>query len=604
MMWRFVGWLILGLLTATLGLAQSSIQGRVQLGMQYYQQSDYARATEVFEGVLKDDPSNNTAYTYLFNGYVQLEQYEQAEKLAAQMAKRDRTEAMYEVDQAFALRKQGKESKALQQYDGLIKKLTANRGQLMMLANAFRMRGEFDYAIKVYQRARQLLGEPSSFALELADLFLATGQKSAMIDAYLDYLHAAPHQLNYVQNMLQSRLADEDYSLLRSVLLDGIQKRPDDLMLSELMIWFFVQQKDFEGAFVQARAMDRRLNENGSRILMLARSARENRAFAAAIDFYAYLIEKGPVHANYYEARFEVLEARQELLTERRADEVAWQSLAIGYETYIKEFPAQRNITLVKKGLARILAYELKQFEEAIALLETNIRAGGDRRLQAAVKLDLGDLYLLTDELWEAALTYGQVEKDFPNDPLGQEAKFRNARLSFYKGEFEWSQAQLDVLKASTSQRIANDALALSLLITDNLDLDTTVLPMQAFARAELLMFRQEYDSAHEAFEQVTVAYPGHGLTDEIWYRQARMFERQGKYEDAAARYEKILKQFEQDILGDDALFALAVLYAEKLNDRQKAMQLFQDLLIKYPDSTFTFEARRRFRALRGDKIN
>lgn len=601
---RFFSFFLFLLFASLTVAAQPGQLGRMQLGIQYYQQSEFERAAELLESVLESDPTNGTAYGYLYNSYIQLSQFEKAEKLAQNMAKRDGSQVLYVVDVAFALRKQGKESKALSQYDALVKKLLPNRGQIILLSNAFRSKGEYDYAILAYQKGRQLLGEPMAFAVEMAELYYATGQKAKLIDAYLDYLAAAPQQLGYVQNMLQARLDEADYDVLRAALLSSIQKRPDDIMLSELMIWFFVQQRDFQQAFYQARAIDRRMQENGNRILNLSRASVENKDYTAAIEMLQYLIDKGLNYMVYYDARYEILEAERLRLQGKLALEADWLALANKYEAYIDAFPQQRNILQMKQRLAAIYGYELKRFEEAVSLLEGGIQQGGDRRLLAEAKLELGDLYLLTDELWEAALTYGQVDKDFPNDPLGQEAKFRNARLSFYKGEFEWSQAQLDVLKASTSQRISNDALALSLLITDNLDLDTTILPMKAFAAAELLMFRKEYVQAHEAFEELLRAYPGHGLSDEVWLRQAEMYTKQGSYEQAAAKYESILKEFGEDILGDDALFLLAVMYQEHLQDATKAMALFQDLLIKYPDSTFTFEARRRYRMLRGDKIN
>jgi tetratricopeptide (TPR) repeat protein len=585
-------------------LGQPGPLGRLPLGIQYYQQSEFERAAELLAAVLEAEPSNNTAYGYLYNSYIQLSAFEKAEKVAQGMAKRDAGQVMYAVDIAFALRKQGKESKAIGQYDALVKRLLANRGQIILLANAFRARGEYDYAIISYQKGRQLLAEPMAFAIELAELFYATGQKAKLIAAYLDYLAAAPQQLGYIQNMLQARLEEADYDVLRAALLTAIQKRPDDIMLSELMIWFFVQQLDFQQAFYQARAIDRRMQENGNRILTLSRAAVENKDYTAAIEMLQYLIDKGPNYLVYYDARYEILEAERMRLQAGIAVAADWQALAAKYEAYITAFPQQRNILQMKQRLAMVYGYELKRLADAVELLEKAIAAGGDRHLVAAAKLDLGDMYLLTDELWEAALTYGQVEKDFPNDPLGQAAKFRNARLSFYKGEFEWSQAQLDVLKASTSQLISNNALALSLLISDNLDLDTTILPMKAFAAADLLLFRKEYTLAQAAFEAVVRDYPGHGLSDEIWLRQAEIFVKQGAYAAAAIKYEAILQSFGADILGDDALFLLAVLHADYLKDSPKAMSLFQDLLVKYPDSTFTFEARRRYRLLRGDKIN
>lgn len=583
--------------------AQSGIHN-LPLAVQFYQQAEYEKAAALLEDVLKSDPNNSSAYQYLYACHLQLKQFEKAEKLAAGMAKRDASQAAYEVDRAYAMRQQGEEKRAVQLYEGLLKKLGPNRGQIMMLTNAFRNRGENDYGIKCLTRGRQLLGEPFAFALELADLYQLTGQKALMVTAYLDYLALAPQQLGYVQNMLQSRLAEEDYELLRGVLLSGIQQRPDDLMLSELLVWFFVQQLDFETAFVQAKALDQRLNEQGRRMLSLARTANENKQYVAAALFFDYLIALGDRHPLYFEARYESLETRRLALSSKGASRAEWSQLATDLEGFLRDFPQHRQVLLVKKTYAKVLAYELQRFEEAVDLLELAVEGGGERRLMAAVKLDLGDLYLLTQANWEAALVYGQVEKDFPNDPLGQEAKFRNARLSFFKGEFEWSQAQLDVLKGSTTQKIANDALALSLLISDNLDLDTSILPMQAFAAVEMLLFRQEYAAAIVAMEQMLVDFPNHGLSDEVYFRLAQAQQRLGQPAKAAAWYNKLLESFGTDILGDDALFALAVLTEEQLGQAAEAAKLYERLLQQFPDSTFTFEARRRFRKMRGDNLN
>lgn len=584
-------------------LAQSGSQN-LPLAVQFYQQAAYEKAASLLEDVLKSDPNNASAYQYLYACHLQLRQFEKAEKLAAGMAKRDAGQASYEVDRAYAMRQQGEEKKSLQLYESLLKKLGPNRGQIIMLTNAFRNRGENDYAIKCLQRGRQLLVEPFAFALELTDLYQLTGQKALMVNAYLDYLAMAPQQLGYVQNMLQSRLAEEDYELLRGVLLSGIQQRPDDLMLSELLVWFFVQQLDFETAFVQAKALDQRMNEQGRRMMALARSANENKQYKAAALFYDYLIAQGERHPMYFEARYESLETRRLELGSRGAARAEWTQLATELSDFLRDFPQHRQVLLVKKTYARVLAYELQRFEEAVDLLEAAVEGGGERRLLASVKLDLGDLYLLTQANWEAALVYGQVEKDFPNDPLGQEAKFRNARLSFFKGEFEWAQAQLDVLKGSTTQKIANDALSLSLLISDNLDLDTTILPMQAFAAVEMLLFRQEYTAAIAGMEQLLADFPNHGLSDEVYFRLAQAHQRLGQPAKAAEWYNTLLEAFGTDILGDDALFALAVLTEEQLAQAAEAAKLYERLLQQFPDSTFTFEARRRFRKMRGDNLN
>ena len=89
---------------------------------------------------------------------------------------------------------------------------------------------------------------------------------------------------------------------------------------------------------------------------------------------------------------------------------------------------------------------------------------------------------------------YSQVEKDFKHEVIGQEAKFKKIKIDYYTGKFNWAQAQLNILKQSTSKLIANNAMELSLLISDNLNLDTTQLTLQIYANAELLIFQNKYN--------------------------------------------------------------------------------------------------------------
>ena len=57
-------------------------------------------------------------------------------------------------------------------------------------------------------------------------------------------------------------------------------------------------------------------------------------------------------------------------------------------------------------------------------------------------------------------------------------------------------------------------------------------------------------------------------------------------------------------MLADDALFTTAKIYQEKFNNKEKAMELYREVLQKYPGSIYGAEARKRFRNLRGDTIN
>jgi tetratricopeptide (TPR) repeat protein len=252
-----------------------------------------------------------------------------------------------------------------------------------------------------------------------------------------------------------------------------------------------------------------------------------------------------------------------------------------------------------------LYGFYLDEKDTAIAILQEAMKMNRtDQRFVAKTKIDLGDIYLLKGEPWEATLLYSQTEKDLKEDPLGHEAKLRNAKLSYYKGEFKLAQEHLDILKLATSREIANDAMDLSILIQDNTGLDSTGEAMRAYAAVDLLLFQHRDDEALRQLDALLTKYPNHSLTDEVWWQKAQIFIRRNENQPAVVELEKIVTQYKNDILSDDAHFMIARLLEEKLGQRDKAMEMYRDHLTKYPGSIYVAEARKRFRGLRGDNPN
>jgi len=276
------------------------------------------------------------------------------------------------------------------------------------------------------------------------------------------------------------------------------------------------------------------------------------------------------------------------------------------YETTLNELGKNQITAPLISKYAHLKAFHLDKIDEAVTLLEETISLPRISPIFAAqCKLELGDILILRGEVWEASLLYSQVDKDFKQDAIGREAKFRNARLSYYMGEFEWAAAQLNVLKAATSQLISNDAMSLGLLIMDNLglDSDSNSAPLLFYSRADLYEFCNRNDAALATIDSMLLEFPAHTLTDEAWFKQAGIFFKKGDFKKTAEHYFKVFETYPDDILGDDALYKLALLTENNLSDKPKAQELYELLLTKYPGSLYTVDARKRFRSLRGDKV-
>ncbi|MGZ4055669.1 MAG: tetratricopeptide repeat protein [Bacteroidia bacterium] len=579
-----------------------------QLAQQFYQNKEFDKALDYYEK-LYNKKSPQLFYTPYLNCLLETKDYKKAEKIVKKQIKQNPDSPNFIVDLGTVYSASDEPDKAKDAWEQAVKAIKVD-DQAFAAANAFLEIHQLDFAIASYLKGRKVSQNNYPFSFELADVYKAKGDKIAMINEYLDVLETEDSYILSVQNALQTSFGNEADSkqneLLKTELLKRISKNPDKTIFSELLIWMEIQQKDWEGAFVQAKALDKRKKEEGSRVMGLAQLFAQNEAYDISIKAYQYVISKGPDIYYYTNARIELLNVYyQKVVTKGNYTPADLTELEKNYNATIKELGKSPSTVPLLKNLAHLEAFYLDKPTEAIAILEEAIALPQlPASTQAECKLELADILLMTGDIWEASLRYSQVEKAFKYDEIGQEAKFRNAKISYYTGDFKWAQAQLDVLKGATAKLIANDAMDLSLLISDALADDTNEVPLAIYARADLLAFQNKDSLAILTLDSINTLFPKHALSDEILYKKAQIELKHNNYTAAAGFYEAILKDYSEDVLADDALFKLADLNENQFKNIDKAKELYQQLLEKYPGSLYVVEARKRFRKLRGDNIN
>jgi TolA-binding protein len=428
-----------------------------------------------------------------------------------------------------------------------------------------------------------------------------------MVEEYINIASENKSNLSGLQNILQDNLTrQEDLEKFEQILIAKIQKEPGQSIYSDLLIWYYTQQKEFTKAFFQARSLDKRLKMEGAKVMEIGLISLQNKDFKSASTIFEYLVKEYPRSSSYPTARRYLILSKEELVKQTYPiDKEQILSLIADYQRLITEIGKTPQTAEALRSMGLLHAFYLDQKEEGLNYLNESVKiARADNELIGKSKLDMGDIYLLKNEPWEATLLYSQVEKSNKEQPIGYEAKLRNAKLSYYKGDFELAQGHLDILKMATSREIANDAMDLSLLIQDNTAMDTLGEAMKEYAFIELLLFQNKNEQALQGLNSLLEKYPKHSLTDEVYWLQAQIFMKENQNEKAIQQLEKIVANYPLDILGDDAHFLMAKLYEEKLGEKEKAMELYQNHLTKYPGSIYVAESRKRFRQLRGDSVN
>ena len=606
------------LLTTALFASFAQKSQEEQLGIQYYQNGEYEKAAPMFEKVYNSSP-NSYIYYYYYQTLLQLGRFNDAEKLVKKQQKNSPKTQRYKIDLGFVYESAGEKEKADKVYEDAIKSLPAQESTIKELYNAFLARRQYQYAISTIERGRRLMNDENLMSYELTNIYIQMNQTDKVVDEALKLVaNNSLDNLPKVQQIFQNLFSnDEDkkrFTIVRSIVQRRTQENPDNYCYAMLLQWVFQIDRDYENALIIAKSIDRKQKEGGQRVYLLAKDAAANKAYSTAEEALAYVIKLGEDGDFYTKAQFLLLDVKYDEISESSPiDKVAAAELEKEFNRVLDEYGMHEGTTEWIRKYAHLLAFYVDKIDQAKAILEeaiaNSVRNPKDKGLY---KTDLADIELYTGNVWDATLYYSQVDKDLPNDVIGQNAKFKNAKLSFYIGEFAWAQSQLDVLRAATSKMIANDAMYFSLLISDNstdeedegelfTGSSNTNKPLQYYAKAEFLMFQNKDEEALTMLDSILMVDPMGKLADDVYYQKAKIAIKKKDYLGAEQLLQKVATTYSMDLLGDDATYMLGQLYDIYLRNSTKAMEYYQKILTDYPDSLYTINARKRYRELRGD---
>jgi tetratricopeptide (TPR) repeat protein len=588
-------------------LCFSQTENDLKLAQHYYQNGDFEKAITYFEKIYSSDQSK-TVYNSYLDCLIETKDFNTAEKTIKKQISLNKKDLGIQLQLGFFYEMIKEEGKAKKTFNEVITLTAQNPTSVTEVFKVFVKEKKTDLAKEVLDRgSKQMPDYP--FQLLYADYYHSIGNKSKVIETYLDLLDKYPEYQQAIQVGMEAKFDfsedGPDLKEIKSAFLEKIQRPNSRFEFSEMLIWLFLQNKNFSAAYVQVVALDKRLRNMGARVMELGKMAIENEAFEEARKCFYYVIELGIEAPYYFEAEAAMLNTRYvELTLFKIYSNEELETTLKEYKSVIDRMANSRKSFNVILEYTKIMAYYAGKKGEAITMLEQFIATPGLSDMQrAAVKMLLADFYVLNARIWDASILYMQIDNDYKFDVIGNEAKYKNARVFYFDGEFDYAQSQLSVLKESTSKLIANDAMQLSVAITDNFGLDSNYQAMMWYATADLLLEQNQIDSAFYLFDSIQLNYPFHSLNDEILYKKGQAMERQKKWREASIFYESVLSKYATDILADDATYRLAKINENHIKDKEKALFYYKELLFNYTNSLYSEETRNKIRELRGDQV-
>ncbi|MBO7459929.1 MAG: tetratricopeptide repeat protein, partial [Bacteroidales bacterium] len=575
-----------------------------KLAREFYFKKDYEKARDIYKNLY-----DNYGYTQYFNQYadclILTGDYETAEKAFKSFLKQNPKNWKSHVDLAYVYLQQGENDKAVKYLNKALKDVPETKNAIIEVANLLRSKNFNDQALNLFNKGSKNPNLNYSFNLEKAYTYNSMLDFENATECYLLYLKENPDQYEMVKNrfrvMMMYDLNGNVDDVIRMALLKKTQEDPENEEFSSLLMWYSLQQQDYELALMQLKALDRRGKGDYERdLLYIAQIASDNRQYDVAVDAYDYVLKKSDEGVYYVQATVGFIKnSYEKAVAEGNHDKKFYENLSKKIDEAFEKIGFSGDMIPLVLVQADILSFEMQRYNDAKALLNNVLEMNLSPKTKAEVKMKLADIYLLTDEVWEATLLYSQVEKSMKNEPIAHEARFKNAHLRYFIGEFEWANAALNILKSATSKLVANDAMTLSLTISDNLEYDT--IGLKRLAKADYYIYQHRYELANQMLDSVVAYNPNEVSLPSAFYRKAKLAVNAGDYELADSLYKRVYEGYADSYIADEALIADALLLENQLNRKEEAMECYSKLFDYYTASVYVAQARKSYRRLRDE---
>ena len=580
------------------------IQNNYLLAENYYRENAFEKATFLYKELYDNSPFNTNYLERLISCYQETDRFLIAEKLLKNKIKTNKNHSYLYVYLGYNYEKQQLKDAAEINYKIALTSLNKSTIYAAVIGGLFKEYNLLDNAILAYEKAMQI-NKNANYIFQIAEIYGEKGNYKKMFESYIELVDSNDRYFNVIQRYASKYITEDSTNeanvLFRKTLLKKSASKPKDVW-NVLLSWLFTQQRDYTKALIQEKALFQRKQEDLSAIFTIGKTAFENNAFDASQKCFNFVIEKSNtksevINANLYLTKIAVA---------TKSPEVKKLFLNI-----FKRFGKNTATIAIQVGYAEFLTFYKNKPTKAIVILKEALSYANSKFDKARIKLKLGDVLVFTGKFNTALIYFSQIQTQLKNHELGQEARYKIAQTSYFKGDFDWAKAQLKILKSATTQLIANDAVALYLKISDNEPVDSIPSGLKQLAKAELLAFQNKNDAAlkelNNLFTQKNVfvngLIPGEVIFDDVLFLQAKLLVKQNKYEQALVSLSKIIAADNQGFLTDDIYFMMAEIYHNKINNRKKAQEYYQKIIFEHASSIHLVDARRRYRKLRGDKI-
>jgi cellulose synthase operon protein C len=605
---------ILGGLPVSAQSVDSSQVGRFQLAESFMRTAQYQRAISLLEGLYNDSPQTNVFYDRLREAYESVKRYDAAIALVNQKISQELSPTIYVADKARLQFLKGDEATARQTWQAAIDSNPSSSSVYLLVYRSLMQVRLFDFSIEILEAGRETLGNTALFQIDLAQLYNLTSQHDKAAIEYLDLLKINQNQLNYVRSQMGPFLTTPE-SLEKSIAVvgAGVAQNPLNRAFREFLGWLYVENKQYRLALDVYRAVDRLEREEGKILFTFAQIASDGGAYDVALEAYDEILRRYPLGLSAPDA-LRGLGLMQEKWAETLGENVFdlagnrlprnhYDEALDTYQLFLIDYPQHPMFPDVLRRIGLLHQDVFYDYTSAYTVLTEVIGRYPQTIVADQAAYDLGRLAVMENRMEDARLEFSRLLTRLRTGELADLSRYDLALYHFYKGDFEAALGLTAAMQENTSTDVANDAIAMKVMLIENRGPDSLDVPLRGYAHTKLLTRQREWETALHQLDDLLQEFGSHPLADDMLFDRAILLARTAKPELAIQAYLELPLIHPASFLADRSLFGAATLQYQILGDRASAILTFERILKEYPGSLLTTVTREQIRRLRGDEV-
>ncbi|HOT95897.1 MAG TPA: tetratricopeptide repeat protein [bacterium] len=539
------------------------------------------------------------AYSSARHCYERVQAFQEWETLILALQKSYRT-LLFEVDLGEIAWLRGEHPEALQRWRQIMDENPLNEQAYALVGNVLMKYTLYGEAQELYERGRKVFRDPEKFFVELVRVYAGLGAFDRMTGEYLHFLQKNPGQTGYVQSQLLSAAEEPEASVQ---IITAIERalRDDENLKEEgyaLLAALYTQQRAYGKAldcydYLEERMGSRKSGEAGGHYYTLAMVALNDSALVEARSALEKLLtrtdEKNPYRPKAAFALAQLLEK-----------EGAYDKAAAGYADFIRAYPDHPELPALYLRLGNLYFehfFKVKAADSVYAVLLQRQPPSAIRLLalqkRAECAVARGDLGAARDFLQ-------MMKRDAPllSGPQRQ-ADLMLARIDLYEGRPGRALQKLETIvngpkmQGVAADTVQNDILDLLLLLRESRH---DSLGCAHYGKSLWLQQQRHYTAALDTLMRLQGPGYNKSLEERAQFLRIDLLRRLRRDDEALAVC-TALSQDSTSLEPDLALLVMARIH-EQRGEAQKARQLLESFLEKYPESIYIEQVRGRIRLL------